>query len=86
MTDTDAIPTGWIETPEPLTEAEYEDLKRRFLEAQKTQPIRMISYPEIDYPQELRDMYEPWDLDHMIDAYKSAETPPDGAEGSTIEP
>jgi hypothetical protein len=47
---------------EPLTEAEAEDLKRRFLEAQQTHPIRRIVYPEIDYPHGLRDDQQPWPL------------------------
>jgi hypothetical protein len=35
-------PSGFIQFDEPLTEAQAEDLKRRFLEAQKTQPIRWL--------------------------------------------
>lgn len=72
VAELEARPTGYIEISEPLTKAEAEDLKRRFLEAQQTQPIRVITYPETDYPQELRDQHESWlpQIDAMLDAYK----------------
>lgn len=69
----DQQPSGFIEYEGTLTEEQFEDLKRRFLEAQKTEPIRVIRYPEIDYPQEIRDQHESWlpQVDAMIEQYES---------------
>ena len=69
----DDMPNGFITHNEPLTEEQYEDLKQRFLEAQKTQPIHVIHYPEIDYPQELSDQHEPWlpQINAIIEQYEA---------------
>lgn len=42
-------------------------------------PIRVVTYPEIDYPQELRDMHEPMPLDHLIEAYENQLANDDGS-------
>lgn len=53
IAELEARPIGIIQIDGPLTEEQAEEAKRRFLAA----PIRRVTYPEIDYPQELRDQH-----------------------------